>query len=424
VSAKAPARLFVNGYDITGLSRTEAEQKLTENFNETLRNAKVKITHNKTVYTYGLSEFGLYTDFSPILDIIFAEKKSRKKIKTTLDITYVPVVKWEQETAADKIQQITGTVSEAVNRPAVDATAKMVSGIYAVTASETGRKVSETKLHADILDILSSINTGMPVKDVFEIRLLVESVAPKVTEDAFVGANERIGTYTTYFLASQDGTLSNREINILNAASKINNYIVYPNEIFSTNKAFGETTEANGYVPAPIITNGKMVDGMGGGQCQVSSTLYCAVLYAELPIVERQNHSLKVSYIDYGFDATLAGEYIDLKFKNDTDTPILIEAIHHQNSLTINIYGREIRPYNRQIEFVSELRETIEPDIPVYNEDPSLPKGFSEVIKQERNGFKYDVYKIIYINGYEVGNEHINTSFYRPVKGEYRVGPK
>ncbi len=101
---------------------------------------------------------------------------------------------------------------------------------------------------------------------------------------------------------------------------------LYPGEVFSTNEHYGITSIENGYASAHVIVDNELVDGLGGGVCQISTNLYNAVLRAELEIVERRNHSLPVGYAPIGFDATLANPYIDFKFRNNYDSPILVCA--------------------------------------------------------------------------------------------------
>jgi hypothetical protein len=231
-------------------------------------------------------------------------------------------------------------------------------------------------------------------------------------------ATSLLGSYTTNFAAGTNG----RNTNLDNATSKINDTVLMPGEVFSTNEAFGEMSFDNGYAMGGTIVAGKMEDGMGGGVCQVSSTLYHALLYAELEIVERQNHSLKVGYMDWGFDATLAGDYIDLKFKNDTEYPVTIEAYTTSNQVIVNIYGHEIHDPSRNLVFENALINTVPPAAEVITEDPTLPLGERVEDMKPRTGYVYNVYKLVYENGEFLEKVQVNTSSYRATRGEFRVG--
>lgn len=146
-------------------------------------------------------------------------------------------------------------------------------------------------------------------------------------------AGTLIGSYATTY----DPNLP-RAINLSLAAARINGIVVQPGEGFSFSQAILPRTAANGYVPADIIVNNRFVPGMGGGICQVSSTLYAAMLSANLPATERHPHSLRISYVPEGLDSTISGNTLDLKFTNIFAEPIQIQAYADQGVLTILIY--------------------------------------------------------------------------------------
>lgn len=146
-------------------------------------------------------------------------------------------------------------------------------------------------------------------------------------------ANAPIGSYSTAYNPN-----ISRATNIALAASRINGVVVKPGESFSFNQTILPRTAANGYVPANVIVNKKYVLGTGGGICQVSSTLYAAMLNAGLPATERHPHSLNVGYIPEGMDATISGNALDLRFTNIFAEPIQIQAAANQGTLTISLY--------------------------------------------------------------------------------------
>ena len=142
----------------------------------------------------------------------------------------------------------------------------------------------------------------------------------------------QIGSYST---AYSSGT--SRASNIALAVSRINGVVIQPGESFSFSQTILPRTVANGYVEAPTIVNKKYVPGIGGGICQVSSTLYAAMLNAGLPATERHPHSLKVAYIPEGMDATISGNTLDLRFTNTFAEPIQIQATADQGTLTVSL---------------------------------------------------------------------------------------
>lgn len=145
--------------------------------------------------------------------------------------------------------------------------------------------------------------------------------------------NTLLGSYATAYNPN-----ISRAVNIALAASRINGVVIQPGDSFSFNHTILPRTAANGYVEANVIVNKKYVPGTGGGICQVSSTLYAAMLTAGLPATERHPHSLNVGYIPEGMDATISGNALDLRFTNIFDDPIQIQASADQGTLTISIY--------------------------------------------------------------------------------------
>ncbi len=255
------------------------------------------------------------------------------------------------------------------------------------------------------------------------ISIIANETNPKYSAQDLNKIQDILGSFSTKY-TNKGGSDNGRITNMKVASQRINGTILYPGEVFSTNKKFGATTKENGYKPAPTILNGKFIDEYGGGVCQVSSTLYNAVLYSELEIIERQNHSLKVGYLDYGYDATLAGDYIDFKFKNSTSYPIYIESYLTENEVICNIYGYEQRPNNRNIKFENALIEVIEPSPKVVKETDDLPEGEEKVEVKALKGYKYKLYKLVYIDNKLKEKILVNNSYYKPRAEEVLIGTK
>lgn len=165
--------------------------------------------------------------------------------------------------------------------------------------------------------------------------------------------NANLGSYTTRYAAG-----GNRGANVANAASRINNKILLPGETFSFNQTVGKRTVANGFKTAPEYMNGQTVDGIGGGTCQVSTTLYSAVLYADLKIVKRSNHSMSVSYVPLGQDATVTDGGLDFQFMNDTEYPVKISSVTGGGKITVTLIGTA--PENEKTVKISHQRVSVE----------------------------------------------------------------
>ena len=179
----------------------------------------------------------------------------------------------------------------------------------------------------------------------------------------------------------------------------------------------------NGYMKGGAYVNGLVVESFGGGICQVSTTLYNAVLLAELEVTERSNHSMTVTYVPVAADAAITSSGgKDFCFTNNTDYPIYIEGITTPNKqVTFNIYGVETRPANRRIEYTSEILETILPTTENIIQDAKLPLGYTKV-QSPYLGYKSQLVKIVYENGVEAGREVVNRSNYKMVPRTVTVG--
>ena len=242
-----------------------------------------------------------------------------------------------------------------------------------------------------------------------------EITVDKLGEEAFPNL---LGSYSTNYGASA----SNRGINIAIAARTINGTILLPGEVFSYNKVIGDTTPNKGYKLGGSYLNGELVESYGGGICQVSSTLYNAVLYANLDIVLRYNHSSTVGYVPASRDATVSYGGKDFKFKNSRKYPIRIKAVASNGVLKIEIYGiKEEEEYEVVIE--SSVTGSI-PFTTKYIEDNTLPQGQQVVKSNGSNGKKSVAYKVLKLNGVVVSRTLLSQDTYNPMQRIVRVGTK
>lgn len=220
--------------------------------------------------------------------------------------------------------------------------------------------------------------------------------------------------FTSFPLSSNE-----RKNNIKLASTSLDGTFIDVGAEFSFNKTVGARTEKNGYKTAKIIVGGKFVDGVGGGVCQVSTTLYNAVLLAGLKITEYHPHSLPVSYVAPSFDAMVNSNTADLKFVNVTNNPIYIKTEVNSSQIKISIYGEKMtEKYVRQSVIVSEIpapsEQVVVDDALEY---PSLYEGESKVVSYGKNGYFSEGYLIKYVNGKPVNIAKIRKDKYSPVQG-------
>lgn len=223
------------------------------------------------------------------------------------------------------------------------------------------------------------------------------------------------------FSTRYDASNTNRSTNLRIAAEKINGTVLLPGEVFSYNKTVGKRTVEEGYKDAKIYADGGVVDGLAGGICQISSTLYNAVLLANLEIVERRNHSFTTSYVAAGRDATVVWGAIDFQFKNSRNYPIKIEASVKNGVVEFKMHGmQEEQEY--EISIIPKTTASI-PYATTQVVDPSLAPGQQVISQAGHLGYKVTTYIVKKLNGVEVSREILSNDTYQPMKAIIKVGP-
>jgi len=290
-----------------------------------------------------------------------------------------------------------------------DATLIRVDGAFQITEGRVGY---ELDVESSIDVVYEYLETAWDGNDC-RIALNVMEERPRGTAQDLAQVTDLLGSFTTDYSTSN----GNRSGNVANGCSKINGTLLYPGEEFSATDTVSPFTAANGYSMAGAYLNGKVVQSMGGGICQVSSTLYNAVLLAELAVTDRSPHSMIVTYVEASADAAIAeGAGKDFKFINNTGYPIYIEGYVKNKKITFNIYGKETRPEGRSIRYESEILEKNEPTIDLITADPSKPLGYVST-EAAHVGYKARLWKIVMENGKEVSREVVNNS-------KYNVSPR
>ncbi len=255
-----------------------------------------------------------------------------------------------------------------------------------------------------------------------EAEVPVRVIRPRVPDDATpaaLGIREIVAEGTTYFR----GSSAARVRNIVRAAEAVRGVVIPPGEVFSFNAAAGAITAANGYEDSLIIWGDRTAVGIGGGVCQVSTTLYRAAFFAGLPILERWNHGYIVSwYGEPGLDATVYSPYVDLKFKNTTDAFLLVQPVVDtaRGVITFRLWGT--KP-DWTVEVSKPVQEDIqEPPPPVYREDPTLPKGTIRQVEWAKPGMTVRITRTVR-RGDEILEQKEFVSHYQPWRAVYLYGP-
>lgn len=295
---------------------------------------------------------------------------------------------------------------------AKNATIKKKGSGFKIGKEKDGETVSIPDSFAKIEGYL---NDNWNHKD-FSVTADIEKEKPSVTAEDLKDITDELGSFST------DAGSGERIQNLKTGVKKLSDIVLMPNEVLSVEELTKPYTEENGYVMGGSYEGGRVVESYGGGLCQVSTTLYNAVIYAELEVVERYPHSMLVDYVKPSRDAAVAEGYLDFKFKNNYDTPIYIAGgIDDSNQLYFEIYGKDTREKGRKVEFESEVLSTEDAGV-TYEENSEAPIGSVQAVSGAHAGMEAMLWKIVYQDGEEVSREAFNNSSYKKADTIYEVG--
>ena len=411
--------IFAGSIELSGMTKEEAVAAV-ETYVDTVKESPVTLVAaggqevNTTV-----GELGLYWNNPQIVEEALTLGTSGniiERYKMLKDLEHenkiYPITYGFDMTAIDSVIQEKCTQ---YNQKAVNATLKRVNGAFQVEPGQTGYALDVENSIDAVYGYLTNDWNG----EAGSVELAVNVEEPKGNAEELAQITDVLGSFTTSYSTSGKA----RSANVANGANLINGTTVYPGEEFSTYKTVSPFSESNGYYMAGSYLNGKVVDSIGGGICQVSTTLYNAVLRAELEVTERHNHSMIVTYVDPSADAAIAESAgKDFRFVNNTDYPIYIEGYVSDKKITFNIYGKETRSSSRKVSYVSEVLETINPTTDQIYQDASQPIGYFLKGDSAHIGYKARLWKVVTENGVEVSREQVNSSNYKMTPRSATVG--
>ena len=416
---KIESGIYVNDINLAGMTVSEA-QKAVQDYVDSLADAEI-IFHAEEgqVITVTASDCGLKWSNREIIDEAASLGKDGNIIqcyKALKDLEYENKV-YEVTFDFDKnaIKSLVEEQGAQYNQEAVDAVLTKVDDAFQITEGQTGVAIDPDASADAAYDYLVNNWNG----DACDIDLVVAVQEPRGSVEELSKVTDVLGTFTTSYSTSG----SSRSANVANGANLINGCLLYPGDEFSAYEAVAPFTEANGYYMAGSYLNGQVVDSLGGGICQVSTTLYNAVLQAELEVTERYNHSMIVTYVDPSADAAIAeSSGKDFKFVNNMDSPIYIEGYTTPDKqITFTIYGVETRESNREVVYESVVLERTVPEEEVIYPDASLPLGYCSV-QSAHIGYRAELWKVVKVDGVEVSREQINSSSYMKAPRSATVG--
>lgn len=326
---KIGQNISIENIDVSFLTKNEALEKLKKevypkNIVLTYENNKFTVTPEDIDLKYNLEsvvnkayKYNKTSNFFKNVEIYFSLKNKPKNFNVSLS--------YDEAKLSSKIEEI----SNSINIDSVDATIFIDDyGGITKTSSKQGLELDVVSLKEDIYALIKQ-------KENKEIPLNVEVLEPKISTTDVESINALLAEYTTSFSPHNE----NRVTNISLSAQKTSNVLLMPGEEFSYNDLTGKRIASNGYKDAPVIINGKLEQDVGGGVCQVSSTLFNSVMYSGLEVTSRRSHSLKSSYVPLGQDAMVTDGGSDFRFKNPYSHPVYIKNVVSNGHITSRIYG-------------------------------------------------------------------------------------
>lgn len=416
---KIESGIYANDINLSGMTTTEAKGKIEEYVNS-FGGAEITLNavEGGTIVTTA-ADLGLKWGNDNILDEVANFGRDGDILqcyKELKDLEYRnKVYTIDFDFDKNKIKTLIEENAGQYNQEAVNATLTKTENGFEITEGQPGIMIDTPASVDAVYNYLTGDWNGTGCS----IDLVVAVDEPAGSAEDLAKVKDVLGTFTTSYSTSG----SSRSANVANGCRLINGTTLYPGDEFSAYEAVSPFTEANGYYMAGSYLNGQVVDSLGGGICQVSTTLYNAVLLSELEVTERYNHSMIVTYVNPSADAAIAeSSGKDFKFKNNTEYPIYIEgSTTPDKQITFTIYGVETRSSDREVTFESVVLEKTAPDTEVIYTDASLPVGYCSV-QSAHIGYKAQLWKVVRENGVEISREQINSSTYMKAPRSATVG--
>lgn len=402
----------VEDVDVSKLSKDEAIKKVKIATDEKINNKNIEFYYGDKDLPIPLRDFGYSLNIEDAVNKAYDFGRSKGIFSNYLDIISSLIFKKniiaDQSIDEAKKDAVLANLAREIHKKPLDAHPIFnEDGSITIEKSEKGR-------YLDLNEAKGLLNTDMLHEE--KIELPVYDTEPKIHSDYYQGIDKVLGDFSTDYSSS----INNRKENIKIASEKFNNMKLNPGDEISFNDIVGEISEATGFKNATVIVGGEYENGIGGGICQVSTTLYNSLILSDLEIVERHNHSRPINYVDLGTDAAVARGYKDLKFKNNTNNPIIILAEADGKKLDFKVLGNSTdRDY--KINIIPERLGVVSPDVKTTYSD-SIPEGETVVKESGKSGYSYKTYKEIVKNGEVVEKKEISKSYYVPKSKVLVVG--
>lgn len=419
IGRTVPNGVIVGTTDISGMTVDEAIAAVNAEV-ESLSQTGVKIKVDDRNIETNLATLGFYSD--NVEDcvaegaMIGRAGTLIKRYKDVADISDASkVYDLSFGISEDTVTEFMTATADSYTILPVDSTIDRRGNGFDITESATGIQIDQG---ATIKEIMSGFEGWN--RETMELQAVTVVLQPKYTEDVLSQIKDRIGGFSTALSANMS---SGKGRNVLIGCDKIDGTVILPGEEWSAFETLAPFTVENGYDEATAYLNGEYVQEIGGGVCQLATTLYNAALYSEITISMRYCHHMTVGYTDISFDATI-NDYgtKDLKLTNDFDFPVYIESYYSNGKVYFNIYGVETRDPRRTLGFRSEVLSEELPTEVIETPDPTLPEGTKKQIQKAHAAITAVAYKQVYYDGELIEETYLHTDNYKASPAKYLVG--
>jgi len=411
--------IVVDGYSLAGVTKERAFDHWETNVEAPLENRTISLTYAGKTWSKTAKDLGYRSNYEEVLNRAWALGRDGTLEERYRSITQLNAVneRFEIERTMFDEKQLKKWTDEIASSLSSSSKDAKVTGFdintktFTLSSSSAGTNVDKDALYKSALSVLK--NGGGQVK------INVENVEPSVTENDFQSKFGLITTAVTNASSSNKNRLTNLQL----ACAAINGYCVEPGATFSFNEVVGQRTTKRGYKKATVYQSGEIAEDIGGGICQVSTTLWNAAMKANCEIVEWHEHSRPVSYVDRGKDATVSWGSQDMKFKNTSSYPMYIIAYVSENKrVYCEIYG-ELFPDGKYITIEAKTTQRIDPGEPEYVYNPLLMPGELVTVTEPRTGYRAKAYRVYWnADGTEIKRDLLVEAYYKPARGTVEYG--
>ena len=408
----------INGINVGGMEAVDAEQLIYDVFSKKSEDFKLTINYNDKSWVYTKEDFKVNSEIHTIIE---EAQKRNEIVDDYAKQTKVLNQMTEQGASVnvafnyifvgldEKIEQIVKEIEYAPVDSVLTFNANH-KNCFNVSEHKMGLRVNKEELYYNINEQFNKSNNIV-------VKLPTIEVEPETTKEENLEQTSLVSTYTTY-VADSTG---NRKRNVKLAIEKFNGVVVEPGQEVSFNKITGPHSLENGYKVATVIYNGRFVDGVGGGVCQASTTLYNALLLADVEILEVHKHTLPVKYVPLGLDAMVSEYVADLKFKNNSETPIYIQTMCDSESVKVNIYGKaltyQVKTKSETLNTLKHTGDKVVADTNKEYTDKVLFKGETYRLTYPRDGYEAKAFVQYYVDGRLTEQKEIRHEYYNPQNG-------